>query len=425
VDLATGQVWMGRQGIYDRSGSLVAHELMFRGLSAFSSGPMAAPRVPATEHDGDTTAEDRGTSELIATTFGDFGLWRLSGGLPLYLNLTRAFLVAELPLPFDPDGIVLELLEEVAGDDDEVLAGMRRLRSRGFQLALGDFVGERSRLGLLEHVDVVKVDLLGLSGPLDDVLELCRRHAPQARLLAENVEDEAMLGICRDSGFALFQGPQLHRPVLLETARMSPTRVMCLRLLRTLGNPSATTSDIEDIVAGDPGLSLRILRSANSAAAAPQHTITSLRQAIVLLGPRILSGWVTLTLLGGLTPASRVNLVTVLTRAGCCESIARLVGRDTVPVATAYLAGMLSGVAQVTRTDVGQLVAGAGIDDELISALTLGSGALGEIVDAVLSHEAGVPSRAAHLDITDVDLARTYLGSWKLAVAHVSRILDG
>ncbi len=423
MDLATGQVRMGRQGIYDRSGVLVAHELMFRGLSAYSAGPMGGPQPAPSGQEGDTTAEDRATSELIATTFGDFGLLRLSGGLPLYLNLTRAFLVGELPLPFDSDGIVLELLEDVAADD-EVLAGIRRLRSRGFQLALGDFVGERTRLGLLEHVDVVKVDLLGLRDTLGDVLEPCLRYAPQARLLAQNVEGDVMLGICRATGFELFQGPHFHRPVLLETARLSPTQAVCLRLLQALSHPAVTTSDLEDIVAGDPGLSLRVLRSANSASAAPQRTITSLRQAIVLLGPPALSAWVTLTLLGGLTPASRVHLATVLARAGCCESIARLVGLDTVPVSTAYLAGMLSGIAQVTRADVGQVAAGAGIDDELVSALTLGTGVLGEILDAVVAHEAGAQIVAAHLDFSEADLARTYMGAWRQALAHISRVLD-
>jgi c-di-GMP-related signal transduction protein len=421
---AEWQVRVGRQGVYDRAGTLVAQELLFRGLPTATSAPTRGAQAATPTLIADSTAADRATSQLITTTFGDFGLHRLSGGLPLYLNLTRAFLVGDLPLPFDSPGIVLELLDDVVADD-EVLDGIERLRSRGFQLALDDFAGEEARRGLLDRVDIVKVDLLGVNGSLDDVLEVCRRHAPHARLMAGNIEHDDALATCRAAGFELFQGYYFHRPVLLETVRMSPTQAVCLRLLRTLGDPDASTSDIEDIVAADPGLTLRVLRSANSASAAPQRQVTALRQAIVLLGPPALRAWVTLTLLGGgLAPGSRVDLVTVLARAECCASIERLVTGDSERVSAAYLAGMLSGVAQVMRADVGQVAAGAGIADDLVSALTIGSGTLGEIVGSVVAHESGQPFAMTHLDLPEAELARAYLESWTLAVAHVSRVLD-
>lgn len=419
VDPDDWQVRIGRQGIYDRHAALVAHELLFGGLYvAPADGVNGAPR------DAESSSADRAISQMISTTFGDFGLSKLSAGLPLYLNVTRAFLVGELPLPFGAEGIVLEILDDVVADE-EVVAGIERLRSRGFRFALDDFVGEPARLSLLGLVDAVKIDLLDLPGSLEDVLDLCRRYAPRARLMAKNIEYDDMLDACLNAGFELFQGYQFQRPVLLEKARMSPTQGICLRLLRTLEDPAASIEEIEDIVAADPGLSLIVLRGANSASAAPQSKVTSLRQAIVLLGPPILKAWVTLTLLGGgLTPGSRMHLMTVLARAECCASVARSLGRDPQLASTAYLAGLLSGIAEVMRADVGELATDAGIDDDLVNALTIGTGTVGEIVRMVVDHEIRRPFTPTRLEISEADLARAYLSSWNQAVAHVGRVHD-
>lgn len=412
---------IGRQGIYDRDGALVAHELLFRGYSQ-NAALLPDPRhLEGAQLDLATAQQDRATSHVIAATFGDFGVTRLGGGRPLFLNMTRAFLVGEMPLPFGPDSVVLEVLEHIRVDD-ELLAGMRHLRARGFALALDDFTGQHVPSALMDLVDVVKVDVLSLTKPLDEIADQCRATAPHATLLAERVEDERELRRCLDAGFDLFQGYCFERPSIVETSRLSPSQVVCLRLLRTLQDPHASTADIERVVSADPGLSMRVLRTANSAGTGSIRHISSLRQAVVLLGPPALSAWVTLTLMGGLTTGRRDDLVTILARASCCESIARDVGVDP---ATGYTAGLLSGVAQVLRTDVGQVAAGAGMDAEMTSALRDGTGPLGAVVRAVEAHEVDDPDAAARCGITPFDLSRAYLRAWSSALALVAATLDG
>ncbi|GAB2694002.1 HDOD domain-containing protein [Thalassiella azotivora] len=409
---------VGRQGIYDRNGALVAHELLFRGLADDGSG-LTAPG-PGPEGRLATTEQDRATSQVIAATFGDFGMKQLGGGRPLYLNMTRAFLLGDLPLPFGPHGVVLEVLEHVEVDDD-LVAGLRSLRQRGFRLALDDFTGEEHRLPLLDLVDVVKVDVLSLTRPLDEVVALVRRRAPEVQLLAERIEDAPLLQVCTDAGFDLFQGYCFQRPLVLEATRLSPTQIACLRLLRTLNDPRSTTSDIERVVATDPGLSLRVLRTANSASSATLRSITSLRQAVVMLGPPALSAWVMLTLMGGLTPSRRDDLVLILARARCAETVARFVDVDP---STAYTAGLLSGVAQVLRTDVAQVATGAGMDVEMQVALVDGLGPLGAVVRTVEAHELDERDAGDRCGITPFDLSRAYLRAWAYALETVSTALD-
>jgi len=55
--------------------------------------------------------------------FTEFGIRDLVGDKICFVNLTREFLVGDLPLPFEPHQAGLEILEEVEVDD-EVLAGV-------------------------------------------------------------------------------------------------------------------------------------------------------------------------------------------------------------------------------------------------------------------------------------------------------------
>ena len=138
---------LARQSVVEADGRRVGFELLFRGDGAApgSSG-------------WDAAAADRATSVVISEAFGGFTPGTLGEGGLLFVNLTRSFLVGDVPLPLGPDGVVLEVLEDVPVDA-ALLEGLARLRAEGYLLALDDYVGDAERLALVPLVDVVKVDL--------------------------------------------------------------------------------------------------------------------------------------------------------------------------------------------------------------------------------------------------------------------------
>ena len=247
---------IARQGIYDRDGRLVAGGLLFRGHHADHSG---LPPTWDAVHDDSLAAiaaeaaADQATSHVIVTTFGDFGVERLGGGKPLFIDVTRSFLAGDYPLPFGPEGVVLEILENVRADQ-EVLAGVAALRERGFLFALDDYVGEDHRAPLVDLVDVVKVDVLAPGVDTAAVAAAVRARRPDVRLLAERVESAEVLRACHDAGYELFQGFHLAHPDVMESTSISPSQVICMRLLQALGDPASDADDLEEIVAADPGL---------------------------------------------------------------------------------------------------------------------------------------------------------------------------
>ncbi len=215
-------------------------------------------------------AGERATSQVIASTFGTFGLDHIANGRPVFINFTRAFLTGVIPIPVEPAGVVIEVVDNVVVDS-ELIAGLAALRDEGYRIAASDYRGEPDRSALLELVDYVKVDVTANPPEaLAEIADQVREYG--AALVATQVNDEDTLRDCIEMGFELFQGPMLQRPTVLERRTLSPSQLICVRLLSDLADPDAKIERIEQMVGSDPGLTLRLLRSANSAARPPSAT---------------------------------------------------------------------------------------------------------------------------------------------------------
>ena len=95
-----------------------------------------------------------------------------------------------------------------------------------------------------------------------------------------------------------------------------------LNLLRALNRDSLTVSELEELVKHDVSLSYRVLRLINSAAYGLKVEVTSIRQAIVLLGLDQMRKSATVWALAGANTSGSQEVVAVaLMRARCCEII--------------------------------------------------------------------------------------------------------
>nr|WP_269329897.1 HDOD domain-containing protein [Kineosporia babensis] len=178
----------------------------------------------------------------------------------------------------------------------------------------------------------------------EDVLftvEKCRPH--NVRLLAEKVEDREVYERCIAVGFELFQGYYLHRPETLSIETLSPGQQLALQLIGRLGDPETTTEEIERTVRLDPALVYRLLRIANSAASSSSRQVSSIRDALVMVGLSRLRGWLILLSLAP-DASSESRMVRALTRARTCERVATI-SRVAAPD-TAFTAGLLDGIAE-------------------------------------------------------------------------------
>jgi EAL and modified HD-GYP domain-containing signal transduction protein len=393
---------IGRQSVHDREGVVVGYELLFR----------ARPGLEA----ADEQTRDLSTSEAICTAFGEFRLHRLGARRNLYVNMTRGLLTGAVPMPFGPHNVVLEILEHIEVDA-ELLDGVQALKYRGYRLAIDGYVGGPEHPRLLGLVDVVKLDVPAIGPDLWEMSAYLRGAVPQARLMADGVQDEAGLDACRSAGFELFLGPLYQRTAGPAASDINPSQTISLQLLAALSDMDSTIDELERMVSADPGLSLRVLSAVNSAAGAGQQ-IRSLRQAIVLMGRRSLSGWVMLAALGGHPDQRREDMIDILTRARICELLSPCL--DGVESSTAYAAGLLSGLVEVMGADPEQLARRARMDEEVTSALVARQGQVGALLDAIDEFD-----RTGQTDslIPAADMSWAHLHALGTAVATVDSIL--
>jgi c-di-GMP-related signal transduction protein len=391
-------VYVGRRTIYDAANQVFGYEITVRDLDAAAS----AEEV------------ERATSQVLVTTFLDIGIERLVGDLPAFVHVTRPFLTGLLPIPSRPGQVVLELGPEVAGDAP-LLAVVSRFASDGFRIAtdFDTFRGGGERL--LDLADFVTVDLAAAPvAELPSRAALIRAHG--AVPVAVNVDDEDTLAAATRAGFALFVGPLFARPQLVGGPGLSPSRVSCVRLLGAMLADEFDLDELEDVLRTDPALAYRVLRLANSAGVGLRGQVTSVRQALVLVGPESLRGWLVVMALADMGAADTDRLGWALTRARMCELLTEHVPGVTAD--QAFLAGLLSALVELLGTDVAELVSHVGATPELAAALVSGSGPIGRVLGAVVDYEAG--EAVGPVDV--VTARRAYLAAmaWSLQLSSVA-----
>ena len=245
------------------------------------------------------------------------------------------------------------------------------------------------------------------------IVAACRRG--EVTLVASGVEDASTFAHAVELGFDLFEGRYLHRPMLLERRVLSPSQLVCVRLLGELADPDLPMARIEQLVGSDPGLTLRVLRTANSAATGSAAELSSLRQALVLLGPRRLRSWIVLALLdGGSSRDVGHDVWSVLARAHATQRLA------AAEPELGFTIGLLSGAAELLGAEPDDVVHGAGLGAHARSALLQGDGDAGRALTAVLAHERDDVAAVTRTGLEPLDVSHAYLESLRdsLAIVH-------
>jgi c-di-GMP-related signal transduction protein len=259
----------------------------------------------------------------------------------------------------------------------------------------------------------VKLDLLdGDLQRLDEIVAACRQH-PGIQIVAERLETPAQLALADRYGMELRQGYALSRPQVLTTASLSPSRLRRLELLGALSSPDVSLDGILSIIARDPALSLRVLRASNSAAAGASSRISSVRQAVMMVGLPQIRRWTILMVIDDLAEATEEQMIAVLSRARFCENAASVVG--AAPDA-AFMAGVVSGVAALLGMTRTAMAAQLPLSPDMTAALTRGTGPLGRVLRIVDAYDAG--------GLLDADLAVHYMDAVRWSTHAVRETAD-
>jgi len=141
------------------------------------------------------------------------GLAELTGRQPVFLNCTRESLLSGILLRL-PRSIVLEVLETIVADE-ELLDACRKLKRRGFRIALDDFRPSEDMREIVGLADFIKVDFR-LSNKTEREAIFHFQGQSRAILIAEKIETMEEFETAKREPFLLFQGYFLSRPTVFS-----------------------------------------------------------------------------------------------------------------------------------------------------------------------------------------------------------------
>jgi c-di-GMP-related signal transduction protein len=345
--------YLGRQPIVDEKSRLCGYELLFR-------------EGPARQYSGDP---GQATQQMV-----DY--WRMLMPEPdrtlAFVKCKCAALLEGVVTVLPPSSTVLEILDDIE-PNPALLSACRVLRKQGYRFALDDFSPVGSRTPFLELTDYVRIDYRASDARARREINAMLSGSWALRV-AEKIESEAEMRQAQSEGCMLFQGYFFSRPVLLSSPRVPQNRLIYLRLLAALQQVPSELDEVESLVSSDATLCYRVLRLANSAMQGRLNSVSSVREALLVVGDDAVRRMVTVALAGVLSGHRPPALVSMaLARARFCELLAPTLSQ---PPQHLYLLGILSLLDALLELPMQRILKTLPLDNDMKAALTDQSGPL-------------------------------------------------
>jgi HDOD domain len=187
-------------------------------------------------------------------------------------------------------------------------------------------------------------------------------------------------------------------PAPKPSGNQATSRLLALKLLQ-LVTADGDIRDIEEIFRRDPGLSYHLLRIVNSVGMGSNRKISSLAQAILILGRQQLKRWLSLMLFSAAKDDQRsaMLLARATVRARSMELLAKRAGLDRSWQELAFMAGMFSLLGILFGLPLAEILKPLQISDVLVSALLRHENELGNLLKSVELAESGSTAELALL----------------------------
>ena len=392
---AQTDIVVGRQAIYDRRNRVVAYELLYR------DGAGEFPH---------STSGEQATSRVMLNAFLDLGVARMVGPLQAFVNFTHDLILSLPAIPFEPNRLVLEVLEDVEVNE-ELLQAISALSAKGYLIALDDYALEPKWDALLPQVDIIKFDVPSI---VEDELigQIQRLRDTGAQFLAEKIETEAQYRFYRELGFDLFQGYYFSRPQIVKGRRLSENHLTVMRLLARINDPEVEVDELSQLIAQDANLSYKVLRYMNSAALNLPRKVDSINQALVYLGLERIRGLATLMALTGVNDKPVELLISALVRAQLCQYLALT---DDANASSCYTVGLLSVLDQLLDMSMKDVLNELPLSEKVKDALLHHTGSEGEALSCALAYEQHRWDEVTYHGLKSEEICKYYLQSTELA----------
>ena len=366
------EVYIARQPIFKKNKKIYGYELLFRNsMSNFF------PDI-----DGDTA-----TYQLLANSFFSIGIEKIVGRKMAFINFTQDLLLKKIPLMFPKDRVIVEILEDVK-PTDEIVTACSEIAHEGYHIALDDFFYNAELEPLIAIANTIKFDLrlIPVEDTADIIKDLSNRNI---NFLAEKVETYDEFNKAVEMGYEYFQGYFFSKPEIIKGKDISVAQMNLLGIMAEANKKDFQFRKLEKIIAQDVAISYKLLRYINSAYYRRVNEVSSIKQAIALLGENGVRRFVSLMAMAGLSPEKPDALIkSSVTRARFCELIGKL-NKSYADPAELFTLGLFSMLDAILDDSMENLIGKLPLSEKITQALISGEGELVDYLKLAVSYETG------------------------------------
>lgn len=359
-------VYIARQPILDIYNDVYAYELVYKGdEDNYSSIPHANTENP-----------------FFGIDIGD-----LAGGLRVFINFSGTLLKYGAAKLLSPEKVTVAVTEE-AYADSRVAKEVAELKERGYSIALGNFNYNGSCTELFGLCDCVMIDFSASQKKTEEAAYVCKYS--NKLMIAINVDTREKAENARHLGCVYFEGYYFAKPMGGSELKIEPLPANLAQVLQLMSQPYPEISDIVEILSRDTAMCQRILRLINSVYFGVSNKVSTINQAILILGLDYLREWVYLMSMQKISrndsaAATRMALL----MAKFCQKIAQHIPDTAKNSESFYLMGLLSMVVFSGDTVLAQALDEFPLADDIKKGLLRRGGVYSDVFEAALSYAIG------------------------------------
>ncbi|MFT5758500.1 MAG: EAL and modified HD-GYP domain-containing signal transduction protein [Alteromonadaceae bacterium] len=363
--------YAARQPILDKDKNLYAYELLFR-----DSIDNVFPDI-----DGDAA-----TSKMIEASKFNMGISEFTSNKPAFINFTLETLSKGYPEMLTTEEVVVEILETVK-PGKKLLSLCKDLHDKGYTLALDDYEHQTVWMHFYPYIKIIKIDWQASS--LEEIKEIkdSIKNFPHIKLLAEKVETYQEYDQALEFGCELFQGFFFSKPEMVKTKSLSPSQMAMAELLYETSKTDLDLDSITSVFERDVTLSYKLLRYANSPMFKRRNEVSTIKQAIVILGAGELKRFLGLIFAANVNPDKPSELINAaMSRAKFCELAAQDI-KAPLDISIAFLTGLLSLIDAILDEEIESILAKLPLAQEIKDTLITRKGAMADLIKLVVYFE--------------------------------------
>jgi c-di-GMP-related signal transduction protein len=271
-----------------------------------------------------------------------------------------------------------------------------------------------------DHSNTLLIDMERLSP------QVFTEHLPYWRqnhqtLCATNVNDHDGYEFCKTHALDLLQGQFYTVPLANDNHKIPLSAQILMTLLVKLQEPEVDAEDLAVTINKDLSLSYKLLRLINSAFFGLPREVSSIKQAIVLLGHKKIKTWASLLSLSAIDNKPNELRVVAMTRARMCELLAKYYKASAE---LSFAAGLFSTLDALLDKSLATVLGQLPLSPELSEALLHKSGPAGQVLRDVLNYEKGDWLALGASPLPVEVIARSYLDAIHWAKELNTQLID-